>query len=303
MSLVQIRQDTPAAATLAELLARFPKSRYAPEARYWSGLLFDTDGKPAEAAAEYRAALAGGLAGEMALKAQFRLAVALQKTEKPVESAALLDALVTGGKTGECPPELLEWLAVHHLDRSEHKEAEAAAQAALATPEGAKRPMLWLALARARRGLKQHTTAAEAYAKAMAGEGRPAIEAALESGDMLLDSRALRQAAFAYDKAAALATDDRYLPLRAAAYAGKAKVLGAEGKHEEAARHFMSVAILFDDGSLVPNCLLEAERAFRKAGRKDDAAKAADELRRRFPNSAWVRQLGEAEGGSAGIPR
>ena len=65
----------------------------------------------------------------------------------------------------------------------------------------------------------------------------------------------------------------------------------------------MIVAILFDDGSLVPACLLEAERAFRLAGRKDDAAKAADELRRRYPNSTWVRQLGEGESGKPGTPR
>ena len=296
--LLHLKQDEPAAAALNELVTRFPKSRYVPEAHYGSGLLLDTAGKPAEAAAEYRAALAGGLAGDTTVKAQFRLAVVLQKIEKPVESAAMLDPLVAAGKTGDCPPELLEWLALHHLDRSEHKEAAAAAQAALAMPEGAKRPMLWLALARARRGLQQYAAADEAYDKAMAGEGRPAIEAALESGDMSLDSRALRQAASAYDKAATMATDDRYLPLRAAAYAGKAKVLRAEGKYEEAAKHFMSVAILFDDGSLVPTCLLEAERAFRMAGRKDDAAKAAEELKRRYPNSAWVKQLNETGTGN-----
>jgi TolA-binding protein len=303
LGLVHLKQDDSAAAALAELLNRFPKSRYAPEARYWSGMLHDAAGRADEAAAEYRAALAGGLAGELGFKTQFRLAVTLQKLEKPAESAALLDALVAGGKTADCPPELIEWLALHHLDRSEHKAAAAAAQAGLATAEGAKRPMLWLALARARRGLQEYAAADEAYGKAMAGEGRPAIEAALETGEMSLDARALRQAATAFDKAAAMAADDRYLPLRAAAYAGKAKALRADGRNEEAAKLFMSVAILFDDGSLVPACLLEAERAFRLAGRKDDAAKAADELRRRYPNSTWVRQLGEGESGKPGTPR
>jgi len=303
LSLAHLKQDAHAGAALTEFLTRFPKSRNAPEAHYWAGLLLDTAAKAEGAAAEYRAAIAAGLGGELGTRTRFRLAVVLQKLEKPVESAALLDELVSSGKAGDCPPELLEWLALHHLDRSEYKEAAAAAQAGLAAPEGAKRSMLWLALGRARRGLQQYAAADEAYGKAMAGESRPAIEAAIESGDMSLDARALRQAAAAYDKAAALAADDRYLPLRATAYAGKAKVLLAEGKPEEAAKHFMSVAILFDDGSLVPNCLLQAERAFRAAGRNDDAAKAAAELRRRYPNSAWVKQLAEPENANTGTPR
>lgn len=304
MSLAHLKQDEQAAAAFAQLLRQFPRSRYAGEAAYWSGAMQETAGKLAEAESSYRTALAAGPSGATASRARIRLAIVLQRLGKPADSARLLDETVASGATAELPPELLEWLATYHLDRSEHKEALAAATALTARPDGEKKPLPWLAIARCRRALKQRAEAAAAYEKALAlaGSGRLAAEAALESGELAFESGNYRLAGTAFDKAAALASEDRLTPLRAAAYLGKGRTLRADGRPEEAGRVLMSVAVLFDDAQLVPESLYEAARAFREAGKHLESSKAVEELRQRFPNSTWIARIERPDPEGAGKP-
>jgi TolA-binding protein len=297
MGLTHLKQDEQATAAFAQLLRQFPKSRFAGEAAYWSGTAQETAGKLADAEASYRAALASGAAGETVSRARMRLAMVLQRLGKPEESARLLDSLVAAGTAGDMPPEMLEWLAGFHLDRSEHKEALAAATALTGRADGEKRPLPWLIAARCRRAMKQRAEATAAYDKAitLAGAGRIAAEAALEAGELALEAGNHRQAGTAFDKAAALASEDRLIPLRAAAFLGKGRALRADGKAEEAGRILMSVAVLFDDTQIVPESLYEAARSFREAGKPLESSKAAEELRQRFPNSTWVRKMDQPD--------
>ena len=46
----------------------------------------------------------------------------------------------------------------------------------------------------------------------------------------------------------------------------------------------MSVAVLYDDSDITPQALQQAAEAFEKAGEHDESAKAADELKSRFPD-------------------
>ena len=303
-SLLYLKQDEQALATFVQLLRQFPKTRFAGEANYWSGTLQETAGKLAEAEAAYRAGLDAGVTGETASRNRLRLAVVLQRLNKPEDSAKLLDGLVASGTTADLPPELLEWLAGFHLDRAEHKEALAAASVLTGRPDGEKRPLPWVVAARCRRALKQRAEAMTAYDKAvaLAGPGRLGAEAALESGELALEAGALRQAGTAFDKAIAFAAEDRFIPLRAAGCVGKGRVLRADGKTEEAARVFMSVAILFDDAQLVPESLYEAARSFREAGKLIESAKAVEELRQRFPNSAWIKKIEQPNSGESRRP-
>jgi TolA-binding protein len=292
-SLLHLKQDEQALAAFAQLLRQFPRTRFAAEANYWSGTIHEAAGRLAEAEIAYRAGLSANGTGETASRGKLRLAVTLQRLGKPEESAKLLDSLVTSGITAEMTPELLEWLAGTHLDRSEYKAAMEAATTLTTRPDGAKRALPWLVIARCRRALNQRADALQAYDKAMtlAGPGRIGAEAAIGTGELALESGAIRQAGSAYDKAIAFAAEDRFIPLRAAAYVGKGRVLRAGGKTEDAGRAFMSVAILFDDAQLVPESLYEAARCFKESGKHAESAKALDELRKRFPNSDWIKKI------------
>ena len=46
----------------------------------------------------------------------------------------------------------------------------------------------------------------------------------------------------------------------------------------------MSVAVLYDDAEVTPQALQLAAEAFTKAGQPDEATKASDELKSRFPD-------------------
>jgi tetratricopeptide (TPR) repeat protein len=92
----------------------------------------------------------------------------------------------------------------------------------------------------------------------------------------------------AFDRAAVTAAADELLPIRARAYAGTARALRTQGDLDGAAKHFLSVAILFDSPDLVPECLFEAAAVLKQAGRAADSDKVRQELKTRYPDSAWA---------------
>ncbi len=97
-----------------------------------------------------------------------------------------------------------------------------------------------------------------------------------------------------YAAAAQSATGEESLDLRARAYFGLGEVAEAAGQPDQAARHFMSVAVLFDDPEWTPNSLFRAGQLFGRIDKKPEQASAWKELRERYPESSFARQV---EGG------
>jgi TolA-binding protein len=58
----------------------------------------------------------------------------------------------------------------------------------------------------------------------------------------------------------------------------------ARGNYENAARSYMSVAVLYEDPEVTPRALQHAYEAFQKAGNEPQATKTLSELKTRFPN-------------------
>jgi TolA-binding protein len=58
----------------------------------------------------------------------------------------------------------------------------------------------------------------------------------------------------------------------------------ARGNYENAARSYMSVALLYEDPDVTPRALEHAYEAFQKAGNEPQAAKTLSELKSRYPN-------------------
>ena len=58
----------------------------------------------------------------------------------------------------------------------------------------------------------------------------------------------------------------------------------ARGNYENAARSYMSVALLYEDPEVTPRALQHAYEAFQKAGNEPQATKTLSELKTRFPN-------------------
>ena len=58
----------------------------------------------------------------------------------------------------------------------------------------------------------------------------------------------------------------------------------ARGNYENAARSYLSVALLYEDPDVTPRALQHAYEAFQKAGNEPQATKTLSELKARYPN-------------------
>ena len=58
------------------------------------------------------------------------------------------------------------------------------------------------------------------------------------------------------------------------------------GRFEDAGKAFMGVALLYDDPAITPRALEKATIAYQRAGKADEAERAARQLREKYPNYA-----------------
>lgn len=72
--------------------------------------------------------------------------------------------------------------------------------------------------------------------------------------------------------------------LNAEARLANGRALFEQGMFDDAARAFMAVALLYDEKDLTPQALVLAEQAYLRAGNQPDAARAREELQRRYPD-------------------
>jgi len=305
MSETRLARDADALVSLAKLLKRFPGSRFAADARYWRGLLIMKQGRPAEAEKELRAALQAAPRDDLAPLIRYRLALALQATDRDAEAADLLEGLLKTAFASELPPELMRWLAEYRHDQKKYDAALAAARSLIARDRTAAwQEAGWCLAGRAMLAKGDAKGAGEAYRAALAADGRTGFgaEAALRLGEGELSAGNAAAAAGYFQKAAAAGGPDADPAVRARAYAGLARAARDAGDDPVAARYFMSVAVLYDEDQLVPECLYEAAAAFLRAGQAGDGRKAIAELRERFPGSEWAVRAARLPGAAEAPP-
>ncbi|MEI6147640.1 MAG: tetratricopeptide repeat protein [bacterium] len=297
MGEAQLRRDAQALATLAELMRRFPKTKFLAEARFWNGTLMEEAGKLEEAEIEFRRALKAGPAEDLERRAQFRLALVLQRRGRLDEAAELLQGLIDSPLREQFTPEILEWLADYQSGRPDFPKAVLAAEALIARAStDAWKQIGWFLKGKALLGQGQSEPARLAFEEtvALGIKSQAAAESFLRLGEINLAAGDAAKAKGYFDQAATLSTTDDLLPIRARAYAGIARALRAQGDLPGAAKHFLSVAVLFDDATLTPECLYEAAETFRQSGRTAESVKVARELAERYPDSEWARKAAEA---------
>jgi tetratricopeptide (TPR) repeat protein len=288
-----LRRDTQAQATLADLIERFPKTKFLAEVRFWNGVLLEEAGKLEEAEIEFQRALKAGPSEDLQRRTQFRLALVLQRRGRLEESANLLQSLIDSPLREQFTPEILEWLTDFHSARKDFTKAVVSAELLIArAPTDTWKQIGWCLKGNALLGQGQPESARPAFEQAVAItlKSQAAAESYLRLGEISLTAGEAAKARGYFDQAATVAITDALLPIRARAYAGIARALKAQGDLAGAARHFMSVAVLFDDAVLAPECLYEAAEAFRQSGRLDEGAKAARELVDRYPDSEWAKK-------------
>jgi len=173
------------------------------------------------------------------------------------------------------------------LDRNEPEPALNAARLLTEArfPVAGQQAGWWLS-GRAHRAAGRAAEAKKAMEQALGLGARTvaAAEAGLLLGELALEAGQATEADARFRAAAAVPAPEDRPDLRARAYHGMGRAALALGKPAEAARFFMSVAILYDDKVLVPQALAQAAEAFQAAGDTEAATKALAERTTRFPD-------------------
>ncbi|NQU40211.1 MAG: tetratricopeptide repeat protein [Lentisphaerae bacterium] len=286
MSEVRLKRDSDALTSLRELRRRFPSSSFTVDAAYWEGRLLQQAERYADAEASLRIVLEANTRPDLQREAQLALAYVLQAQNKDVEAADRFQTLL-GTPAGDGLSEaLLQWLAQYQL---EHKAYEPAVQAAqrLVSADRAKKWQQagWYLLGQAHTAAGKSPAAVAAYEMVVkvGGDTPEVVEAALALGDAALAADEPERARGFYEKAANHPAGS--LSARARAYAGQGRAAQSRGEFDTAARYFMSVAILYNDPILVPDCLAQAAVCLTAAGKTDAANKALSELKTRYPDA------------------
>lgn len=296
MSEMRMERMMDAIETFRSLLERYPKSDYRVDALYWRGTLLAQDEQYEDAETEFRMALKAKPRRELEREATFGLAMVLYQRDQLKEAAELFSSVLDTPVRERFSPPLLRWLAEYRLQQKSYDLAVQPAQLLIdAAVSDIWSQSGWALVGRCALGRGDTKAARDAFGKANAlpVSGPFAAEAALKLGELVLEADAAEaaNALLYFQRAASLASSDGQLSVRAHAYAGMGKASEVVGDAEAAARYYMSVAILYDDAELVPQCLSRAATAFSSVSQTNAAQQAVAELRERYPESEWAKKI------------
>lgn len=265
-----------------------------PLALYWTAELALRNNRPADAESTFRACLAAAPSTDTAALARLGLVRALQAQDRADEAADQTTLLLDSPESVAAEPSLVEWLIRHRFDQGRLRDAaEAARVLATHSTDASWRQIACVHLGNAFDALSRPDDARTAYAAALQQPAatREAAEARLRLAALDLEAGDAAAAARRYAEAADAATSDDSLDLRLRAYVGLAQVAEAQSDLPSAARHYMSVAVLFDDPEWTPLALSNAIRIYDQLGLDSQRDVARDDLLTRYPDSSYARQL------------
>jgi TolA-binding protein len=267
--------------TLHTLLADYPKTDAAGMANFYIG-------RSAFAAADYPGALEAFQAArkaspeEYGAKAGLLIILCEYQLKDQSKLSAEIDTYQSAKSQPPVPAEILRWLGEQEFDSKQYAQAESHFASATGSP-GNQQPDTWLLLARARNHLLRWDAALEAchhYIDAAPAEPAARAQGLLVQGEAQIGLRHFDDAQKSADDALQLQPEGT---LNAKARLLGGKIALERGDYTAAAKSFMSVSVLYDDPDITPRALALAAQAYAKAGQTEDATRATDDLKKRFP--------------------
>ncbi|MBV9128397.1 MAG: tetratricopeptide repeat protein [Verrucomicrobia bacterium] len=279
----QLEDPRGMVATFRLLLKDYPKSDVAGLANFYIGtaLYDDKDFNGARAAFDAARMLD---AKDYAAKASLRLILCEYQLQNKSRLVSEVDAYRRERYQPDIPAQVLRWLGEAQYRDREYAAAEKNLESAVNSPTN-DAPEVWLKLARCRLALRKPEVALENVQKylELVGASPPARALGLiEQGGAQLALRRFEEAEHSAEEAAQLQPEGLG-NLRARLLAGD--IDAARGNLDAAAKAYMSISILTDDAEVAPQALRKAAEMFTKLNRPEDATKALDELKARFPQA------------------
>ena len=272
-----------------QLIKDYPESSAAPKGYYWIGYVA-FEAKKYKKAAENLARARAANREEFFERASLRILLAQYYLEDRAAASTEVDSYKKDGKT-DVPAEILRWLGEGYFKDGEFERSIQYLE--LLIPTGGKArdealPDDYLFLARGRLNLQRFPAAAGAMQTYLETVKDPVPRA----NGLLYLSRA--QIGMKQLPAAQKSVDDALTIQPEGPIAGEARILAGDiqmssGQAEEAAKLYLSVALVLDDENVTPLALEKALQAYQAAGREAEAKKALNTLQSRYPEY-WQRR-------------
>jgi TolA-binding protein len=270
--------------TFRQLLKDYPNSSGAAQANYWIGWAAFEAKRYEEAVAPLSKARQLN-PDEFAEKTTLRLILCYQNLHKKTEAAQEVDGFIQKDlQRVSMVLDVCRWLGSEFYN--DNSFAPAAKYFGLMTkntePDKVDKG-IWLNYAKSLNDLKEYQDANAAISHYLELATDPADRAQgfLVLSSAQLGSKDLDGANKSAEQALSLQPEGR---LNAEARMLIGDVASARGNYENAARSYLSVALLYEDPEVTPRALEHAYEAFQKAGNEPQATKTLSELKSRFPN-------------------
>jgi TolA-binding protein len=271
-------------ATFRTLLKNFPNSTGAAQANYWIGWA-------AFEAKHYEEAIAPLSKArelnpdEFGEKTTLRLILCDQNLHKKAEAAKEIDDFIQKDPQRiSMVLDVCRWLGSEFYNENNFEQAGKYFGLMTKNMEPAKVDKgIWLNYAKSLINLKNYQDASGAVNHYLEQATDPPDRAQgfLVLSSAQLGAKDLDSATKSAEQALALQPEGR---LNAEARMSIGDIEAARGNYENAARSYMSVALLYEDPEVTPRALQHAYEAFQKAGNEPQATKTLSELKTRYPN-------------------
>jgi TolA-binding protein len=284
--------------TFRQLLKEFPKSPVAAQAQYYIG-------KAAFEAKDYKTALNALDAARRLNKDQYynlatvRIISSFYYLRDRAALTNEVNNFIATVPEAPVPGEILEWLGIEYYNEKNYAAAEKylsalgksgrrgdtdSSRGEIDNPSNVK-PDFWFYLGDAAAKLQRFDESENAFGNYLQIATDPAGKA-----KVLLALGAVKIAAHKPDEAQKIAEQIMSLQPEGRVNA-EARLLVGEvqferGRFEDAGKAFMGVALLYDDPAVTPRALQKAATAYQRAGKTDEADRAARQLREKYPNYA-----------------
>jgi TolA-binding protein len=270
--------------TFKQLLKEFPKSSVAAQAQFYIG-------KAAFDAKDYKNAIIALNAARQLNKEQYYDAASVRivsayfylKDRKSLTTE--VDSFLAANPNAAIPANILEWLGVENYNEKNYPAAEKYLSALGKMNNPGVKPDFWFYLGDTESRLKNFAEAENAFGQYLQTATDPAGKA-----KVLLALGAAKIGVHKPDDAEKIAQEIMTLQPEGQVNA-EARLLAGDvqverGRFDDAGKAFMGVALLYDDPAITPRALSKAAAAYEKAGKPEEAGKAARELHEKYPNYA-----------------
>jgi TolA-binding protein len=271
-------------ATFRDLLKNFPNTTGAAQANYWIGWAA-FEGK------RYNDAIAPLVKArelspdEFGEKTALRLILCYQNLQRKEDAAKEVDEFIEKDpQRTSMVLDVCRWLGSEFFN--ENNSVQAVKYFGLVTKDADPEKLdksVWLNYAKSLNELKNYpdSVAAATHYLEQAAEPAERAQGFLVLSSAQLGAKDLDGATKSAEQALTLQPEGR---MNAEARMSLGDIESARGNYENAARSYMSVAVLYEDPDVTPRALEHAYEAFQKAGNEPQAIKTLSELKTRYPN-------------------